>query len=296
MSFIFFLVLYFKSIKYYNKNSSDNKVWCDMKHDLILRKRNNINIILTLIGIFSLIFSIFLVCYDYYLEQNAINMNATIKVLDYANGGYSATVFYKVEGKEYEAVVPLTKEEESLTVGDEVLIKFDMNNPNKLVKNDHLLIVAIGLGISIILLILSLGKTLKFIRNNINVKKLFKKGYIIEASVNEVIVDNKGKKVKGLYPYKLRARYLNPADNKEYIFDSFDTYIDLNETIRNNGKNTVVVAIDKENFQNYYVDIDSLFKQIKLVDPRDLMKSSKEEVKEEINENNEEADKKVSGE
>lgn len=258
-----------------------------MKNDSILKKQKNMNMLLTLIGILFLLSSIFLVAYDRYLEQKAINISATIKTLDYSNGKYSATVTYKVEGKKYEQKVTLNSKKEELTVGDETTIKYNMDNPNMLVDNNHYLIALMIFIVSLIFLILNLKKTIINIKKSNNVKKLFKSGYVVEANIGEVITNNKAKKVKGLYPSKLRARYLNPADNKEYIFDSDDTYINLNEAIKNSGKNTVVVVIDKNNFQNYYVDIDSLFKQIKLVEPKDLMKNTSNEVKEESKEANE---------
>ena len=258
-----------------------------MKKDEIQNKQNTINIILTVLGIVFLFLGLFLLGYDYYLEQNAINMSATIKTLDYNNGKYSALVTYKVEDKKYEKNIIIPKKNEELTVGDKILIKFDMYNPEKLIDNNHLVIALIVIAISIIILIISFNKTIKIIKTKSNIKKLFKNGYIVKANVYEIIVNNKGKKIKGIYPYKLRARYLNPIDNKEYTFDSYDTYVNLNEVIKNNGSNMVVVAIDKTNLQNYYVDIDSLFKQMKLIEPKDLMKSNDKEVKEESKEINE---------
>lgn len=246
--------------------------------DTITENRRNTNYIITTIAIILMFIGLALFVYDYNLEQRAININATITSLDYKDGKYKATVRYKVDKETYQQSVNITNEK--YTVNDEYPIKYDIENPGKLINNNHIVISICIIGLSVLLLAISIVGTIKNLKRANNIKYLTKKGIYIHANISEVIVDNKGKKNKGQLPYKLRAKYTNPTDNKEYIFDSESTYLDLNSVIKKYNNQVVIVYIDKQHTGNYFVDLNSLFPQVKLVDVGELMGDKKNKVQE----------------
>ena len=245
-----------------------------MKDNVIENKRI-INYIFTIIASLGIIIGVGIINYDYMLEQKAININARITALDYQNGSYKATVKYTVDKESYNQVISIS--DDSYTVNDEIAIKYDINNPGKLINNNHYFIYLPLIGISIIILLVSIKKTITNIKRSINIKRLLKKGIYINATISEVIVDNKSRKNKGQYPYKLRAKYNNPLDNQVYTFDSEPTYIDLNSVIKEHNNKLILVYLDLNNTSNYYVDLNSLFPHTKLVDVGELMGEKKKE-------------------
>lgn len=238
-------------------------------NDTIIKNRKLINSILTILGIVLFICSVSLSIYDYVLEQNAVKMNATIKSLDYSSTPSTAMVEYKVQGERFETKIKVY--DKNLTVKDKTLIKYNLKEPNKLVSNEHGIIIIVSIILSIILLVTNLNKFINRLNEDLRINKLYKKGIYIEANIVEVFTNSNGKKGKGKLPYKLRCKYLNPKDNLEYAFESQDTYVDLNEVIKSYGRNTAVVILEKENTKNYYVDLGSIVPQMKLIDPRELM-------------------------
>ncbi len=228
-----------------------------------------------LIGIILLIIGILIVLYDYKIEQKAININATIVSIDYDKGKSKATVKYDVDSEIYHQTIAVN-EQDKLGIDDKIAIKYDMNNPGQLINNKHSLYYISLFTISIFMLIISFPSTIKYIKKSTNIKNLKTKGIYINGNIIEVIINNKGRKYKGNYPYKLRCKYLNPIDKKEYIFDSDDTYINLNDVLAKYHNQIVIVFLDKDNTSNYYVDLDSLFPQVQLVDVGALMGENKE--------------------
>lgn len=259
--------------------------------DTIIEQKRTISYIITIIAVIAMVIGLGLMLYDYNLEQRAININATITSLDYQNGANKATVKYEVDRESYRQEITLSKD--GYSVNDEVPIKYDINNPGQLINNNHFIIAASAIGISLVLLLFSLRSTIKNIKRSNNIKYLAKKGIYVEATISEVIVDNKLKKHKELFPYKLRAKYNNPIDNKIYTFDSEPTYIDLNAVIKKYNNQVVLVYLDKNNTNNFFVDLDSLFPHVKLVDVATMMGDKKapkptegEETKKDENQSN----------
>ena len=258
-------------------------------NDTVTKKRKLINKIMTCLGFLLLISCISLGIYDYILEQRAVNVSATIISLEYNNTNAKALVRYKVEEQTYEQKITLPKTS-NLSVKDQTKIKYDMNNPNKLIYNNHEILIAIIAIVSILILIINLPKFIINFKNQRRINKLYKNSIYVKANITDVIVDTNGKKNKGALPYKVRGKYLNPADNQEYIFESIDTYVNPSDIIREYNVNTIVVLVDKTNPHNYYVDLDSLTPKINLIDPLSFIskehKEEKEEVKEEPKEDN----------
>ncbi len=242
--------------------------------DTVTENRRKINYIFTIISIIGLIAGIGLFVYDYNLEQRAININAKITALDYKDGSYKATVKYKVDKESYNQVVTITND--AYTVNDEVPIKYDIENPGQLINNNHYIIAIPLIALSLLILLASIKGTIKNIKRSSNIKHLLTKGIYVQANISEIIVDNKGRKNKGKFPYKLRAKFTNPLDNQVYTYDSESTYLDLNAIIKQYNNQLILVYLDKNNTSNYYVDLDSLFPHVKLVDVGEMMGEKKQ--------------------
>ena len=240
-------------------------------NDTVVKKRKIINTIFTIIGILLLIFTIALGVYDYLEEQKAISINATIVSTETKGSSYTADVTYKVENKTYEQKkIPLSTKGE-YAVGGTIPIKYDLNNPNRLIYNNHLILLGITGVLAILLMVLNIPTFAKNISRNSRVKKLLKANSFVEATIQEVYINNKGKKNGEYFPYRLRTKYTNPQTNASYIYDSEDCYINLNQVISTYNVNTVKVYVDSTEATNYYVDLDSLIPNINIVDPRKLM-------------------------
>ena len=59
-------------------------------------------------------------------------------------------------------------------------------------------------------------------------------------------------------PYKIRACYNNPQDNKNYFFVSEEEETDLKDLVSKNNIQYINVYINKKNTDDYYVDIESI--------------------------------------
>lgn len=241
--------------------------------DNYAKSRQTINYIFTSLGFILLIASIALAIHDYRLEQQAVNIKATILSLDYKQGTYQATVKYKVGTETYRPTVKV--KDNSYAVNDEIPIKYNINNPGTLIQTDNYIYYLPGLGISLLILLFNLGNTIKNIKRSSNINHLKTKGIYIYANITEVFVDNKKRKHKGKYPYKLRCKYTNPIDKNEYVFESEPSFLDFNEIFSRYNNQTIIVYLDKKNTSNYYVDLDSLLPHIELVDVGELMGDKK---------------------
>lgn len=248
--------------------------------DTVTENRRIINYILTIISIIGLIAGISLFIYDYNLEQRAININAKITSLEYKDGSYKATVKYKVDKEAYNQVVTIN--DDTYTVNDEIPIKYDIENPGKLINNNHYMVAIPLIILSLLISLISLKETIKNLKRSNNIKHLLTKGIYVQANISEIIIDNKGKKKKGNYPYKLRAKFTNPLDNQVYSYDSESTYLDLNSIIKQYNNQLILVYLDQNNTSNYYVDLNSLFPHIKLVDVGEMMGEKKQVTQEAV--------------
>lgn len=251
-----------------------------MMKDLIMHKQKLINLVLTLIGIVGITFCAVLSLYDFVLEQRAIKVTSTIKEINYSTLSTTAKVEYEVNREQYQTEITFLGNS-TYAVNDKITIKINIYNPIKTINNEHYYLTIPVVLISITFCIISLPKSLKYMKSYKNRKNLKQNGMFINAPITEIFVNNNGKKIKDMYPYRLRCKYQNPLDQNLYIFDSEDTFNNLEQIVRKNNNQTVVVYIEKNHPENYYVDLNSLVPQPKLIDPIEFMKSTpqKEEVK-----------------
>ncbi len=234
--------------------------------DKVSDTRKYFNYSVTLIGLLLIIGSLYTFIYDYISMENSIYISSKVTSIDVNSN--AADVKYTVNNKEYESKIPNTND---YAVNDKVMIRVSIKNPLKHV-NKHLYISVPALIIGILLLVITLKKSLEYLKKAKNIRNLRLTGIYVQATITEIFVNSLGKKYKNYFPYKLRAKYLNPADNNIYTFDSEDTFINLSDILGKYGTKWVVVYIDKTNPNNYYVDLNSLIPHVDLIDPIEFMK------------------------
>lgn len=234
--------------------------------DKVSDTRKYFNYSVTLIGLLLIIGSLYTFIYDYISMENSIYISSKVTSIDVNSN--AADVKYTVNNKEYESKIPNTND---YAVNDKVMIRVSIKNPLKHV-NKHLYISVPALIIGILLLVITFKKSLEYLKKAKNIRNLRLTGIYVQATITEIFVNSLGKKYKNYFPYKLRAKYLNPADNNIYTFDSEDTFINLSDILGKYGTKWVVVYIDKTNPNNYYVDLNSLIPHVDLIDPIEFMK------------------------
>ena len=111
------------------------------------------------------------------------------------------------------------------------------------------------LGCGCLILLIGLILQSKYILINMRIKKLKKKGIMVKANIQEVLVVNKS---TGKNPYRIRALYNNPQNSKDYMFISEEEKEDLKDLVTRNNIKTINVYINPRNTEDYYVDIESI--------------------------------------
>lgn len=228
-----------------------------------------------IISIILIIGGITFAIYNYVLSTNAITKTAIVTEIKYGSSNI-ATVQYTVEGKTYTA----TKKVGNATVNDEIKITYDKRNPSKLINNEYYYYIAIAMFIVGLIIFKLLGlKGISNLKKNKKITKLKKEGIQIEADLTEILINNQAASIAGSFPYRIRAKYLNPSDNREYFFESPDYYININKLVENQTRNKVKIYLNKNNTNEYYIDLSSLKPDIPLLtpgnmDPNALSKSS----------------------
>ncbi len=246
-------------------------------------------LLISLIAILAIIGSLFLTIYDYVLENKSIKITSTIREINYNNISSSATIEYEVNKEKYENTISIFGNN-NLSVNDKIIVKVDLYNPAKIINNEHLFITVPIIVISLVLCLIYIPSSIKYIKSDLNIKNIKQNGIYIVATISEVFINNNGKKYKDKFPYRLRCKYQNPADNQLYVFDSEDNYTNIEELIRKYNKNTVIVYLEKGHPENYFVDLDSLLPQYNLIDPVEFMKTSSNPKKEQEADANEKSD------
>ena len=212
-----------------------------------------LNSILLGIGLVSLTLVIFFAVSDFNKEQKAEKTEGTIASINYENKKYHAVVKYVVDEKSYEGEIIVSKSD---SVSDKKIIKYNRDNPSEVIENDHVVFIFIGGAIAAVSIIRSLIFFVPYLINLIVVKGIRKKGYYVDAVVDEIFINNKAKKFLGFYPYRIRLKYVNPTDGNVLIFDSQDSYADLKQIVEDYGIRTLPVFIDIKDPNKYYVDLE----------------------------------------
>lgn len=241
-----------------------------MKDPIKIREVNT-RILIALFSIILLTVSLGFIIYDVRLEKRAVNITAQIKSINVIEGKNKANVAFRLTGHDYEALITL-KNNQNVAVDDKITVKVDMYNPSKEIINNHYYIYVPSLILAIILIILSYPYLYKHFKLKSYREELKKNGFFVNATITAVFINNneKLKRHKQL-PFRLRAKYFNPMTKSEYVFESDDTYVDINDPINEYKKTTVVVYLNQSDLTKYYVDLDSLYPPLNIVDPIALM-------------------------
>lgn len=224
----------------------------------VQRNRNILILCLTLIGLLGVLLSTGLFIRDAVLETLSVETKAKILSVGYTNGQRYATVTYRVEKLDYVLSTPLEEAQENLMVNDLLDIKYDVRNPGKAIYNDHLMLVTIGIIVSTIIIIITGPKASKVLTEYKLINTLKETGIRINATITDIYVDTTAPIHKKQFPYRIRAKYTNPVDNKEYVYDSNYTYVNLKEKQVEYQTENIAVYLDKNNTSRYYVDLDSM--------------------------------------
>ena len=215
--------------------------------------KKRINLIIMIIGLIGLVLGY--VEYDKYNKEHNSYGVVEAEVSEVKVNGDRTTVNFEffLNNKYYFSNVGT---DENFEVGDKRKIFYLKSNPEickiTLVTLLKTIVFFVCGGLIFLLgLILSIKKV--FV--NGRVKRLKKKGILIKATIQEVLVVNKD---RGKNPYKIRAYYVNPQDNKTYYYLSEEEVTDLKELVSRNNIQTINVYINPKDTDDYYVDIESI--------------------------------------
>ena len=217
--------------------------------------KKKLNIIVLIISIIVLFFGY--TEYDKYIKEhnNFIKINAKVDSIELNGDRKVVTFLYNIDGKEYTSNITTN---ENLEIGNTKDIYYDKNSPTntklELMTIYKSLLILIG-GLLILILALYLNLTKLFYSSR--KKRLLKKGILINAEIQEVVVVPKD---KGRNPYKVRATYTNFATNDKYFYESEEDFTDLKDIVSRKNITKVPVYINPKNGNDYYVDIESLKK------------------------------------
>ncbi len=244
-------------------------------NDIVTKSKNNRIFFAVLLGVLLFVISIGVGIYSYKLGRRTININAEITKVEYNATSNKATVKYKVNHKEYSKIVN-TNSTKELTVSDKIPITYDRDNPDLLINNKYYPIISIAcFFISILLLIVFLPKYVTKILRDKEIKQMKKDNVFIDIPISEIIVDNTLKPVQGIHAYKLRLNYNNPKNNQEYVYESDPCYVNLSKIIENTRINHAKIYLNKLNTNDYYVDLKTLYPDIPVINPNEVLSSRK---------------------
>jgi hypothetical protein len=234
--------------------------------------------VITLVSILGVLFAIGLFIRDSYLETISVQTDAKVLSIDYNSSQKFATVTYKVEDVDYVISAPLNDEDE-VAVNELITIKYNVNNPGVAIYNEHLTEILIIVFISLFGVAITTNSTIRIIKDYKYLKQLKQNGIKLESTIIDIYIDVTIPRRKEDLAYRIRSKYLNPQDNKEYIFDSAYTYENLKVKYPTFENATITVYLDQTNTNIYYVDLNSvkLNESIKVEDENSTIKSIKSE-------------------
>lgn len=228
-----------------------------------MRKKNPTKIVFIIFFVMGLLFFIgglFLFSMLYIKESDRRYVNATIVDIesyrdDDGDLRHVVTVDYYVEGNRYEN--SLGYYNANMRVGDEVEIYYSIKDPKLtgVEGREYVNLILPGFGV-IFLLVGSVG-LIKDIINKNKRKKLIESGMQIYAQFDGVGT-NISVAVNGVNPYVILCKWLNPRDNKEYLFKSDDIWFDPSDIIRSRNITIFKVYINLDKPSEYVVDISMI--------------------------------------
>jgi len=231
--------------------------------------------------IFGSIFSLVGICmlvgsfYSYNQTQKFISSSVSttgtvselrLSVSDRSRVYYPTIKFKTQQGETIETELNVGSNPPEHTVGEQVTILYDPNNPRDANVNSFLslyfvAVVLLGLGgtfttVGLGVLIAPLAYTLAA---NKKVELLKQNGTRIMTKIIGVDL-NDSFTMNGASPYQITSQWLDPVTNEVHIFNSEHIWFDPQDFIKSEQ---VYVYVDPTNKENYYMDISFLPKLAK---------------------------------
>jgi len=145
----------------------------------------------------------------------------------------------------------------TMSVGKEVKIYYNPDNPNEIVANNSsyllLLLPLIG-GVSFIL---GTSMIIVNIKRKRRKSKLLENGDYINAEIEEVIYDT-SYSVNRISPHVIVCKWENPADGNTYVFKSENIWYDPEPIIEEKNIITLPVYINRDNLKKYFVSLENI--------------------------------------
>ncbi len=225
------------------------------------------NPLLFIYGIFAVLGIVFIVIgivtsnFAGIKQENRVKTQAIITEIDRkrdsdGDTSYKVWVQYEVQGKLYEE--ELGAYSSTYSEGKEIEVIYDKNNPRKVeAEFESILFLGIFSGIGSIFAIIGITGLVVVCIKNKKRKEVEKTGSIIYAKYLDVEL-NTTIAINGKNPFNIICSWLNPEDNKTYIFKSENLYYNPKSIILDMNLNTFPVFIDMNNKKNYSVDISEI--------------------------------------
>lgn len=207
-------------------------------------------IVFAVIGVIFILISNFLFNFSIIKEENIRETNAVILDIN----DEDVLILYRVDGVLYKQY--LNSYSSSYYEGQEIIIKYDVTNPEVIMDDTNKIISYIFGGMGSIFLLISIIIIVCVRYRNNTITKLKETGYIINANYLSTKV-NKNYTVNNKHPYNIFCEW-NGMDGKKHIFKSDNIWVDPEKIIKDRNIKTFRVYFNPNNIKQYYVEVDML--------------------------------------
>ncbi len=211
-----------------------------------------IRLLILIIAMIIIISNLIIIKNNFKNNSNIQLVKAQVVSINYQNNQDEYLLKYTINGKEYQNTTSIDLH--NYEVGEKINIYYKKNNPNKIIKKKSIIIPFILVILSIIAIIYAIIMTLQNIKEVNNIEKIIKEGLAINTTLEDIFVTARKNK------FKLRTSYFNPVDQKKYVYISESFSRDFKDYLTTNGIKEITVYLNKENTNQYYVDLNSLRK------------------------------------
>lgn len=218
-------------------------------------KRNNetkiVYIIFMIIGVIFILISNFLFNFSIIKKENIRETTALITDITYDE---EVLILYEVDGIIYERY--LNSYSSSYYEGQEIIIKYDVTNPEVIMDGTNKTISYIFGGMGALFLLIAIITIICLRHRNNMIAKLKETGNIVNAKYLLTKV-NKNYTVNNKHPYNIFCEW-DGMDGKKHIFKSDNIWVDPEKIIKDRNIKTFRVYFNPNNIKQYYVEVDML--------------------------------------
>lgn len=235
--------------------------------------KDKIKVVKMIFGLFAALGIIFIIVGILWLaigsrfKKNAVEVSAVIQEIEQyrdSDGDLSHRVYvsYSYNEQNYENV-RLNEYSSNMYEGKEIEIMIDPNNPRVNMMNLGLYLGSgIFIGMGVIFACVGIFPLIGLGRSSFAQKKLIASGQYIYATV-ESIQYNKNYTMNGQYPFIIYCTYKDDYKNIIYRFKSDNIWTNPEYFVQPGSE--IKVFVDRQNYKNYHVDIESIM-QGKIMD------------------------------